>query len=180
MEKHNWQVVLVIGTPMGKISNISKMFKDYMFIKDLQSNCFKPFYWHVESAKCCGTRTTVDTVEVLHMTYLRETNAAIQTLLKCDRHRITISYLVYLIMKKRFKCILEVQMENMNLITQVETIRVIKNWKCPANNRYIIPSFQLPNINRKRGEAEHQVKSMLKKIQRNNKLTESHTKNFIM
>ncbi|XP_071181226.1 uncharacterized protein [Mytilus edulis] len=180
MEKHNWQVVLVIGTPMGKISNISKMLKDHMFIKGLQSNRFKPFSWHVESAKCCGTRRTVDTVEVLHMTYLRETNAAIQTRYKCDRHRITISYLVYLIMKKRFKCILEVQMENMNLITQVETFRVIKNWECFASNRYIIPSFHLPNINRQSGEAEHQVKSILKKIQRNNKLTESHSKNFII
>ncbi|CAG2188815.1 unnamed protein product [Mytilus edulis] len=184
MEKHNFLIVFVRGTPVGKVANISVVLIYNTFIKDLTSNRFKWFYLHVERAKCCGTHTSVDTVEVLHMTYLRETNAAIQTLLKCDRHRITIPCIAYHTMNKRFKCILELQMDkNINLFTQLKPFCEIINWDSLAFNRYVIPSLHLLKIKSKlqhSGEAEHQFKTIIKKIHLNKKLRETHSNNFII
>ncbi|XP_052074608.1 uncharacterized protein LOC127712269 isoform X5 [Mytilus californianus] len=101
----------------------------------------------------------------------------------CNRHQIIISCIVYHTMNKCNTYILELQMENMNLYTQLKTFRVITNCECFANNKCIIPSLHLLNINRKlenSGEAEHQVKTIIKKIHRNNKLRETHSKNFII
>ncbi|CAC5425389.1 unnamed protein product [Mytilus coruscus] len=184
MEKHNVRIVFVRGTPMGKKSNISVVLSDHRFITDFPSNRFKSFYLHVERAKCCGTHTTdVDTVEIMNIQYLTETNAAIQTQFKCNRHQITTSYLVYHTMNKRDRYILERHMENMNIIKGIKMFSVMTNCECFAFNRYVIPSLHLLDRKSKvqnSGEAVHHVKTIIKKIHGNIKLRETHSKNFII
>ncbi|XP_052074602.1 uncharacterized protein LOC127712269 isoform X2 [Mytilus californianus] len=184
MEKHNVRIVFVSGTPMGKKSIISVVLSDHRFITDLPSNHFKSFYLHVKRAKCCGTHTTdVDTVEIMKIQYFTETNAAIQTQFKCNRHQITISYLVYHTINKRDRYILERHMENMSIIKGIKLFPVMTNCECFAFNRYIIPSLHLLDGKSKlqnSGEVKHQVKTIIKKIHRNNKLRETHSKNFII
>ncbi|CAC5368481.1 unnamed protein product [Mytilus coruscus] len=139
---------------------------------------------HLEKTNCRGTHDTdVDTVEVLQITELSETIAATQTPLRGNRHQIIMSCIVYHTMNKRNTSILELQMVNMNLFTQLKTFRVITNCECFANNKCIIPSLQLLKLNRKlknSGEAERQVNTIIKKKHLYKKLKETHSKNFIM
>ncbi|VDI72573.1 Hypothetical predicted protein [Mytilus galloprovincialis] len=182
MEKRNLRIVLVRGTPIGKNANISVVLRYH--IQDHISNRFKPFYLQVEISKYCGTHTCVsDIIEILHITYLRETNAAIQTQYNFGRHQISISYIVYHKMNQRDRHILERHMENMNIIKRIKMFPVMTNCDGFAFNRYVIPSLHLLNIKsklKKCGEAEHQVKTIIKKIHLNKKLKGTHSKNFII
>ncbi|CAG2225157.1 unnamed protein product [Mytilus edulis] len=182
MEKQNLRIVFVRGTLIGKNANISVVLRYH--INDHLSNRFKPFYLQVEKAKYCGTHTCVsDIIEILNITYLRETNAAIQTQYKCVHHQISISYIVYHKMNKRDRHILERHIENMNIVKGIQMFPVMTNWECFAFNRYVIPSLHLLNIKSKLikcGEAEHQVKTIIKKIHLNKKFKETHSKNFII
>ncbi|VDH96417.1 Hypothetical predicted protein [Mytilus galloprovincialis] len=182
MEKQNLRIVFARGTSIEKLANISVVLRYHS--NDHLSNWFKPFYLQVELAKCCGTHTCVsDIIEILHITYLRETNAAISTQYKCVRHQASIIYIVHHTMNKRDRYILKRHVENMNIIKGIPMFPVMTNWECFAFNRYVIPSLQLLTIKSKLnkcGEAEHQVKTIIKKIHLNKKLKETHSKNCII
>lgn len=181
LDKDDSRIVCLDRASVGTITTVNEVIFNHELIENCSSIRLHLFCSLLKTPKCCLTCTAVvDNFEIYHIHDLRETNEVIRSGCRCSSHKVTIVYLVYDTMKKR--CIIKQQMQIIYVIPRIKVVCVIKDWECFAYNRYMNPTLRLLINNKLQnsGKAEHQVKTIIKKIQLNETVRETHSRNFIM